>query len=149
MTVRLALPKIEPDVAEITEEPCAKPLTSPCVGTMLLMLPTVAEDELQITRFVKSWVLPSERVPIAVNDTVVFGAIDVLDGLTPSETKAAAVTVKLADPLTLPDVAITVADPWALVVANPLLATAAIPVAEELQVTELVRSALLPSVYVP
>jgi len=56
-------------------------------------------------------------------------------GVTAIEVNAAAVTVNVADPLIVPEVAVIVAEPGAALVANPVLLTVAIEVAEDDQVT--------------
>ena len=64
-------------------------------------------------------------------------------GVTPIETRVAAVTVREVDPDTLPEVAEIVTDPWLADVASPLdpkaLLMLATVVLEELQVTDAVR----------
>ncbi len=83
--------------------------------------------------------LPSVKVPIAANWMVVLGAIDALDGETASETRAGAVTVRLALPLIPEYAAVMVAEPCALLVTIPVLETLAALVFDEFQVAELVR----------
>jgi hypothetical protein len=65
-------------------------------------------------------------------------------GVTASDTRLAAVTVKPVDPDTPPKVAVIVVDPELSVVVRPFdpgtLLTDATPATEELHVTELVRS---------
>jgi hypothetical protein len=66
-------------------------------------------------------------------------------GVTPKDTRVAAVTVKLVDPDIPPSVALIVVEPGLSVAANPLfdagvLPTDATPAAEELHVTKLVTS---------
>jgi hypothetical protein len=60
------------------------------------------------------------------------------------EVNTAAVTVSVAEPLTVPDAAVMVAVPWATLVASPLLLTVAADVAEEVQVAVLVRVWVVP-----
>ena len=57
---------------------------------------------------------------------------------------SAGVTVSAVVALTPPELADTVVLPVATLVASPPLLTVATPAAEELQVAELVRSAVLP-----
>ena len=61
------------------------------------------------------------------------------------DTRAAAVTVRVVDPLTVPKLAATVVVPTPAPVATPLLEIVATPGDEELQVTVLVRFCVLPS----
>jgi len=65
------------------------------------------------------------------------------------ETKVGAVTVRSVDPLIVPDVAVIVAAPAATAVAKPAELIVATLAAEEVQVAEFVRFAVLPSVKVP
>jgi hypothetical protein len=60
-------------------------------------------------------------------------------GVTEIEVSTAAVTVNVAEPLIVPDLAVIVAVPCAMLVANPALLTVAIDVADEVQVAVLVR----------
>ena len=60
------------------------------------------------------------------------------------EVNTAAVTVSVAEPLTVPDAAVMVAVPWATLVASPLLLTVATDVAEEVHVAVLVRVWVVP-----
>ncbi len=65
--------------------------------------------------------------------------MDGLTGVTAIETNVA-VTVKVADPLTVPEVAVIVVEPWAFAVTDPPLEMVATALLDELQVAELVRS---------
>ncbi len=99
VTVRIALEEMLPELAVIVEVPAAIPIASP--GTpFTLMLATELFPEVHCTDAVTFCVLPSVKVPIAANCTVVLFAIDALDGEIASETRAGAVTVRLALPLT-------------------------------------------------
>jgi hypothetical protein len=81
-----------------------------------------------------------------VNCSVVPNATEGLGGVTAMETRVGVVTVSAVEPLTLPDAAVVVVVPWVTVVARPELETVAIAVADEVQVAELVRFWVLPSV---
>ena len=63
--------------------------------------------------------------------------------------KTAGPTVKIADPLTTPDVALMVVVPGWKLVARPPPAMLAIPVADEVQVAELVKSCVVPLLKFP
>jgi hypothetical protein len=65
-------------------------------------------------------------------------------GVTEIEVSTAAVTVNVAEPLMVPDLAVIVAVPCAMLVANPALLTVAIVVAEELQVAVLASVWVVP-----
>jgi hypothetical protein len=67
-------------------------------------------------------------------------------GVSAIETKVAGVTVNVATPVMLPEVALMVAVPAATLLARPLLATVATFMAEEFHDTELVKFCVLPSV---
>jgi len=69
-----------------------------------------------------------------------------LAGVTAMETKVGAVTVRSVDPPIVPEVAVIVAAPAATAVANPAELMVATLAAEEVQVAEFVRLAVLPSV---
>ena len=70
-------------------------------------------------------------------------------GLTAIEAKLGGVAVKPAVPVTFPRTAVIVAFPCARAVATPLLSIVALFAFDELHVTELVRSLVVPSVYLP
>ena len=74
-------------------------------------------------------------------------------GITAMETSAAGVTVSTVDPETVPDVAVMVAAPWPIELANPLepdaLLMEATLVSDDPQVTVAVRFCVELSVYVP
>jgi hypothetical protein len=61
--------------------------------------------ELQVTELVRFCVELSEKVPVAVNCSEVPFAIERLGAVTAIDTSVAAVTVKVADPLTAPETA--------------------------------------------
>jgi hypothetical protein len=67
-----------------------------------------------------------------------------LAGITAIETRVGAFTVKTADPPTVPNVAVMVDVPAAMEVANPTELMVAALVAEEVQLAELVRLAVVP-----
>ena len=79
---------------------------------------------------------------------VPFG-IEAPAGVTAIETRVADVTVSFVDALTLPDAALIVVLPEAIVVAKPAALIVATAEVEEVQVTELVTSCMLPSLKVP
>jgi hypothetical protein len=66
------------------------------------------------------------------------------DGVTAMETRAGAVTVRRVDPLIAPEVAVIVVVPAATLVVNPAELMVATLVPVEVQVTELVRLAVVP-----
>ncbi len=60
------------------------------------------------------------------------------------ESRVGAVTVRTVDPLMVPEVAVMVEVPAATAVANPAALMVAALIAEEVQVAELVRLAVVP-----
>jgi hypothetical protein len=89
-------------------------------------------------------------VPVAVNWRVVPFAMLGLVGVTARETSVAGVTVRVVEADTPPEVALIVVEPVSTEVASPFepaaLLMVAIPVDEELHVTDAVRSWVEPSV---
>ena len=59
VTVSVAIPEIEPNVAVIVVGPAAKPNAVPFVGTVSLIEAWVGTDEVQVTLLVMFCVLPS------------------------------------------------------------------------------------------
>jgi len=84
-------------------------------------------------------------VPVAVNCSEVPLAIERLGAVTAIETSVAAVTVKVADPLTAPETALMLLVPVPTAVTIPPEVTVATLVVCELQVTELVIFCVEPS----
>src|SRR5215472_11580670 len=119
----------------MVHEPCVKPVASPA----LAMVAIAVFDELQLTVLVKFWVLLSVYVPVAVNCCVVPAGMDPFAGVTATETNAAAATVRVVEPVTDPETAWMVDEPWVAPLANPLLDIVATPLFEELHVTVFVR----------
>ena len=117
------------------------------------MVAVVSVSELHIAVVVRSCVLPSVYVPVAINASVVPSAIVAFSGVTAIDTSAAAVTVSVVVPCTPPEVAVIVAVPAATLRANPcfpaVLLMVAVPVASEVQCTVVVTSCTLLSVNVP
>src|SRR5258708_3844886 len=119
-TGRAGLPLFPPRVAVMGAAPTTSPLTSPPVETVATAALLVAHVT---TR-------PVSRVPpasfgVAVSWTVCPGATLADAGLTVTVATGATVTVTLAIPLFPSLVAVTVADPAAFAVTNPLALTVA------------------------
>jgi hypothetical protein len=145
VTVRVVFPEILPEVAVMVAVPAPTAVARP-------LLFTVATDvlgELQVTCVVISWLVPSEYVPEAVNCLVTPTGTLGLAGVTDIDDRIAGVTVRVVFPEILPEVAVMVAVPAPTAVARPLLFTVATDVLDELQVTCVVISWLVPSEYVP
>jgi hypothetical protein len=114
---------------------------------------TVAADvlsEVQVEVAVRSLVLESLYVPVALNCCVPPMAIVGVAGVTAIECSVGAGTVIVAWPCTPPlDVAMMFALPAATAVASPEAETIAVDVLSEVHVTVAVRSLVLESLYVP
>ena len=74
-----------------------------------------------------------------MNCCFVPNAIEEFPGVIAIETRAALVTVRVVDPLTVPELAAMMVAPAPIPVANPALEIVATPGCEELQFTTLVR----------
>jgi hypothetical protein len=144
VTVRSVDPLIVPEVAVIVEVPAATAVASPAE----LMVATVVVEEAQATEFVRFAVLPSVYVPVAANCWVVATTIEAPAGVTATLTRAGAVTVRVVDPLTEPEVAVIVVAPRAIVDASPLPLIVADEVLD-IHPAVLVRFCCEPSVKVP
>lgn len=140
VTVRDAVPVTEPDATVMVEVPAPRLVANPFESIDA----TALEPENQITD-VNCCVLPSSKFPTAVNCCVVPSAIEAVAGLTVIEVRCAPTTVNSVLSLSDPTVAVIVVEPAARVVAMPDPSTAATVGEEELQVTPLLKSALLPS----
>ena len=77
-------------------------------------------DELHVTEPVRFCVVPSVNVPVAVNCCVRPFATEGFVGDTAIDVTTAVVTVSVAVPFTLPDVAVIVVDPVLSVDARPV-----------------------------
>ena len=90
---------------------------------------------------------------MAVKRCVEPSAMLGLDGVTAIDTRVAGVTVSVVEPETLPDAAVIVVEPAVTEVASPLepaaLLIVATPVDDVLHVTEVDRSCVVLSEYVP
>jgi len=113
------------------------------------MVATLSLDELQVTASVMSTVVPSSKVPMAVNCLVWPELIEALVGLIAIDRKLARVTVTLVEPLMVADVAVILTVPAATAVTRPAPETVATVLSSEDQVTDPVMFLVLPSSYVP
>jgi hypothetical protein len=111
-----------------------------------LIVATATFDDVQATEPVMLAVLPSVYVPVAVNWSVTPFATLGFTGATAIDVRAAAVTVSVVVPLTEPDVAVIVEDPIAKVEARPDASIVATTTFDDVQATEPVMLAVLPSV---
>lgn len=143
VTVRAAVPLMDPLAAVMVVEPAPVLIASPVESTVA----TVPDVDDQVTDG-NACVLPSSKLPTALNCSVVPSAIDGFAGLTAIEIKCAATTVNTVLSLSEPTVAVIVVEPAARVVVNPDPSTVATEVEDEFQVTPPLKSELVPSLYV-
>ncbi len=117
--------------------PTLAPVASPCKPAELLIVATLIDEEDHDTDVVMFAVDPSVYRPVAVNCCVPPMETDGLSGLTSMAARTTVVTVRLAEPVTAPEVAVMIVVPLPMLVANPLLPdvllTVATPGTEELQ----------------
>jgi len=137
-------PEIEPTDAVTVELPTATAVAKP----VLLTVATLAADEFQTAVLLTSCVLLSVNVPVAVNCWVIPAGTVALAGITAIELKAAALTVRAAEPDIKAEVAETVTLPNATLLASPLLSIEAMVGSVEFQFTG-DRVCVLPSVNAP
>ena len=72
---------------------------------VVLIVATVEEEEFHVAVLVRFWVVPSLKVPVAVNCWVFPTAIEGFVGVTLMDTSVAAVTVSVVLPAMEPEVA--------------------------------------------
>src|ERR1700722_2863881 len=113
-------------------DPGATPLASPAV----VIVATPPLIEVQVTELVRFCVELSENVPVAVNCSEVPFAMERLSAVTAIDINAAAVTVRVAEEVTFPEVACIALVPTLAAVTEPLAVTVATLGVSELQVTE-------------
>ena len=146
MTVSAVLPDFPPSVAVIVIDPATIDVAKPLKPAMLLTAATAVSDDCHVTDPVSSWFEPSEYIPVAANCLEVPSAMLGLVGEIWIEDSVAEVTVSVVLPDFPPKVAVIVGEPAATEVAKPFELMAATEVEDEDQVTESVRSWLVPSV---
>jgi hypothetical protein len=141
VTVRVVLPEIVPEVAVMVAVPAATAVTRP----VLLTVATVGLEDLQATCFVMSKLVPSEYAPEPENCWVAPKGILGLAWVTDMEARVAEVTVRAVAPWVFPEVTRMITVPAVTAVARPLPLTVAITGFDELQITCVVISRLVPS----
>jgi hypothetical protein len=132
-----------PDVVTWPLEPTALEIDAKPLG-----------NKLQVTVFVRSCVVPSEKIPVAKNGIPFPPKTDVLEGNTLIDSSTDVVTVTVAELEVNPDkLALTVADPTARALASPVVPAALLTdrtcELEEVQVADAVTSCVVPSEKVP
>lgn len=116
VTVIVVDPLTEPEVAVIVVLPCATVVARPAVE---LIVATAGVFELHCTVTVMFCVLPSLNVPVAVNCCIEPTGSVGIAGVTVIETRAAAVTVTVVEPVMAPEAAVILALPTATLLAAP------------------------------
>lgn len=101
VTVRFVDPLTAPETALILLVPVPAAVTNP--PAVIVATPVVCE--LHVTELVRFCVEVSEKVPIAVNCSIVPFAIERFAAVTAIDTNVADVTVKFAEPLIVPEAA--------------------------------------------
>jgi hypothetical protein len=145
VTVSVTSPETLPEVAVMTDEPGARLVTKPSAATVATEV--VPED--QVAEDVISHDVLSEYTPVALNWLVKLAGMDGLVGTTMTDCSVAAVTVSVALPETLPEVAEMADEPAFMPIARPPAETVATEVVAEDHVTENVMSFDVPSEYEP
>ena len=140
VTVRDADPPTDPDATVMVAVPVPRLVANPFESTVA----TALEPEDHVTD-VNGCVLPSSKLPTALNCCVVPSAIETTAGLTEIEVRCAATTVNTVLSLSEPTVAVIVVEPAATVVTCPDPSTDATAGEVELHVTPLLKSELVPS----
>lgn len=141
VTVSEVLPLTSPDAAVMVTVPAPVLVAKPDVLTEA----TLTFEEDQVTDG-SCCVLPSSKIPVAVNCCVVPKAMEVFAGVMEIESSCAGTTVSVAVSLTAPTVAVMVTVPAPAVVARPLPSMLATVMSDEVQATAAVRSWEEPSV---
>jgi hypothetical protein len=135
VTVSSVVPSTAPEAASTLLVPVANPVANPPA----VIVTTPVDCELQVTELVKFCVELSEKVPVAVNCSVLPFAIEGFAGVTATDTNVAAVTVSVVEALMAPEAALIVLVPAATPVASPPALIVATLVACEVHDTVLVR----------
>src|ERR1700694_3549140 len=136
VTVNVVEPTTAPLVALIVDVPTFHAVANP--AALIVAFAGVPDDH--VTLPVRFCVELPLNVPVAVNCCVFPAATDGFAGVTAIDTSAAAVTVNIVDPATLPLVALIVEVPTFRVVAKPAALIVAVVVVPEAHVALLVKS---------
>ena len=127
VTVSVVFPEILPKLVAVAVMMALPAATAVAKPLLPLMLPIEALDEFQVTDTVISWLVPSEKVPMAINCWEAPTGMLRLAGVTAMENKVADVTVSVMLTEIPSEVAVMIAVPAvpAAVVTRPLLSTIA------------------------
>ena len=102
VTVTAVVPETPAKVAVIVVLPTPLPVTRPWLPAELPTAATEGAEEVQVTKAVRFWVVPSEKFPVAISCSLVPLAIEELGGVIVIEVRTADVTVRVVVPDTLP-----------------------------------------------
>lgn len=123
----------------------ATPVVSEVAKPVAPMIAIEGAEEVQLTKAERFCVVPSVKVPVAVNCSFVPSGMEAPPEVTEMDIKTADETVSPVWPDKPPDVAVIVAPPIPCPVARPLLSTLAILVLVDAHVTVDVKFCVLPS----
>jgi hypothetical protein len=115
VTVRLVEPATVPEVALTV----AVPIAALCASPVLFTEAVETVSDAQVTVKLRSWMLPSVNVPVALNCCLVPSAMEGFAGVTAIEDSTAAVTVNVVPPLIDPEAAVILAEPVPTLVPSP------------------------------
>jgi hypothetical protein len=135
LTVNVVEPVMLSSVALIVEVPVATPVAIPAA----VIVATEVVADAHVTWLVRFSVELSENVPVAVNAFVSPLATLGSDGVTAIDSRIAALTVNVVEPVTPSSVALIVDVPVATPVATPAVVIVATDVVADAHVTWLVR----------
>ncbi len=142
-TLSFIEPLMPPNVALIVVVP-GLVMCNACTTPVLLTVATAVFDDSHVTVSVSGCVVPSEKTPVAVNDSLLLAAIVEYGAVTSIDSSVAGVTVSDVDAVAPDRVAVIVVGPTAVVpaVASPVVLTPATVGADDVQVTCVVTSCL-------
>ena len=141
VTVNKVLPDTDPEVAVIVDVPTVTLVASP----LEIIVSTDVVPEVHVIPVGNTCDVLSEKCPVAINCTVVLGAILGFAGATEIDTSVAEDTVSVVLPDTAPVVAVMVEVPAATPVASPAEFIVATEVVPDNQVACPVMSSTVPS----
>src|ERR1700678_2518641 len=136
VTTRTVLPTIDPVVAVIVEFPVPAALANPLPLTVTAAL----LEDAQVLDEVRSWVLPSVYMPVAVSCCEPPVEILAASGLIAIDANEGGLTVREAEAVRDSKLAVIVEEPWATVAASPVMPTLATDVVLEDQSINVVTS---------
>jgi hypothetical protein len=119
VTVRVVDPDTPCRLAVISVAPGLSPVACPLEPELLFTEATVAAEEVQVTEVVRSRVELSEYTPVALSAATTPLAMLGFAGVTPMDTRVAAVTVSVVDADMPPRVAVIIVEPVLSGVASP------------------------------